>query len=203
MKRLTGIAGALLLLWIQSASAALVVTDFKFFGVDVSPLGDPGTVNLVVRLSYDSTQVDGDLADNTLGVYTGNLRVLSGGQTAGPVGVTITVRNEIADVFLVPASFGSPFPSLGGNQFSTAELEISSATGSLFSSDALPLDTTFAHATDANLLLHFGKNDSSQSLEFDSFEIVAVPNAVPEPATYALLIAGLAGIFAFRRTRGI
>jgi hypothetical protein len=195
MKRLIGLAGVVLWISLQSASAAVTVTDFKFFGVDLTPIGGGSTlVDIVVRLSYEVNQVDTD-PDPIHGAYKGTFALTSGSDAAGPVDMTILVNNEIPDSFVAPANFG-PGHSIAGAPFSAAELEIS---GDLFSSDALPPDAAFASAPGTQIFLRMGENDSSQSLTFDSFQIVAVPNSVPEPDTYAVLIAGLACVFAFRR----
>ena len=61
MKRLIGLAGVALWISLQSASAAVTVTDYKFFGVDLTPIGGGSTpVDIVVRLSYEVNQLDTD-----------------------------------------------------------------------------------------------------------------------------------------------
>jgi hypothetical protein len=201
MRRLCGIAVVALLCWCHSAVASLVVTDFKFFGVDLSPIGNPATVNVVVRLSYDLNQPDGDPLDTTQGAYSGTFALSSGIDSAGPAGASISVRDDATDVFLVSVNFGNPFPSISGTQFSVAELEVGSVTGSLFSSDALPPNAGFASAADAQLFFRLGDNDATNTLPFESFQIEAVPNPVPEPSAYVLLIAGFGGLLAAVRLR--
>jgi len=194
MKRLIGLAGVVFWMSLQSASAAVTVTDFKFFGVDLEPIGVSTFVDIVVRLSYEVNELDTD-PDPARVAYKGTFALTSGGDAAGPVDIPIVVKNDVPDSFVATANFGSGH-SISGAPFSHAELEIS---GQLFSSDALPPNAGFANAPGAQIFLRLGENDSSQSLPYGSLQIVAVPNAVPEPTTYALFIAGLACVLASRR----
>jgi len=86
-----------------------------------------------------------------------------------------------------------------GQPISAASFSLSSSTGQLFASDALPLDPNFASQADlVSLVLTHG--DATQGFSPPA-PVVEIFTPVPEASTYALLLAGLASVFAFRRAR--
>ena len=209
MRRLSGIAVIALLCWCHAASAGLVVMDLKFTGIDFA-IADGATSDVTFRVSFDSSAADTNPSAN-VGEYAGTLTLLSGGSTSEVAPAVVTISNNvddgvgnIIDEFHSSAAFTTTLATVDGRQVNNADVRLISSAANMFSDDALPLDVGFAaQATTAIPSLQDVNLDTGEGFgpyAAGQFEVLPVVS-VPEPSAFALLVAGLAGIFTVRRAR--
>jgi hypothetical protein len=215
MKRLIGIAGLGLLFAACSASAALVSVDFSFSGIQFDDPPDGFTGAGTFRLSYDLTAPDSN-PDPSVGAYDGKIMLIAGGVSTPLLDVTINVSNNVAapgggvfDEFgVLPITFpAGPFPIVDGHTinsggFSVIADIVNPPTDDMLPDDKLPATTGFVgKATRALVVLGREDTDTPNSLPLDLQSFYIAPTPVPEPSTYALLLAGLMGLLWVGRAR--
>ena len=198
MRKLIGIVVLSVLFYSGFSNAAVVVMDFRFFGVDFTALGSPVTSDVVFRVSYDSAAPDVNSGPN-VGFYDANVTLRSGAQAAGPVRTRVSVIDDVSgnDKFqLQTTSFTAPFPLFHGVPIERFNFTLETSAGDMFSSQALPVTPDFA--ADATLgSISLGPANAPVSYSFlpGSFEVTLVP----EPVTSLFLMAGLATLLVVLR----
>jgi len=216
MKRLIGIACLALLFWQQIASAALVVIDFNFHGVDMDN-GAPGTADVTFRAAFDANADDTDASAN-VGVYPAELTLLSGGTISSTKSTFVTINNDvddglgnIVDQFRINTSWKKDPPdadalvTVDGRPLQSADLTLSALPPDMLANDFLPMDVSFASkATAAFIVLQDVDVDTGRGFGTPeiTYDVTAGPLPVPEPSTYGLMLVGLAGtLWALRARR--
>jgi len=215
MKRLIGIAGLALLLANCSASAALVSLDFSFSGIQFDDPPDAFTGAGMFRLSYDPTAPDSN-PDPNVGAYDGKIILIAGGVSTPSLDVTVNVLNNVAapgggvfDEFgASPITFpAGPFPIVDGRTINSGGFSViadilNPSTDDMLLDDKLPASTAFVgKANRALVVLGREDSDTPNSLPLDLQSFNVAPTPVPEPSTYALLLAGVMGLLWMGRAR--
>ena len=194
-----GIAGFTLFLWSCSTAAALVSYDFNFSGIDLSDPPDGVTATVTFRLSYDSAAIDSNPAAD-VGAYAGNVIFISGGVSSVQVPVTIDVidgTNGSFDLFgfSIVKFPAPPYPFVDGLQIDSAGFSLLADDGAMLSNDLLPTSTEFvSQANHAIVVLGVLGEETPQGQDLPQGSFTAVNSPVPEPATYLLMVIGLAGL---------
>jgi len=215
MKRLIGVASLALLFWQQGAAGALVVMDFNFHGVHMEN-GAPGNADVTFRVSYDSNAHDTDPSSN-VGLYPAELTLLSGGTISSTKSTFVMIDNNvddglgnIVDDFRTNASWSTnpsnpdQLAAVDGRPIQGAELTLIANPPDMFTNDHLPTDVSFAKkATSASIVLQDVDADTGISFVTPdiTYEVIAGPLPVPEPSTYGLMLAGMAGMLWLLRAR--
>lgn len=192
MKPLIVVTALALLFCNHSSFAAIQTMDLKFSGIDWESNGTPA--DATVRLVFDPV-VDNDPASN-IGSYTASASLFSGGSSGNAEApVTVTVQHDASgDAFAMSdASFASPFVNVDGQLVNNVRFSLTASEGAMFSSDALPVDPSFASkASSVALSLTHGDSEVGFGLPAPSVSIAVVP----EPSTHALLAMGILGLLA-------
>jgi hypothetical protein len=109
---------------------------------------------------------------------------------------------NIIDEFHSSAAF-TTLATVDGRQVKNADVRLISSAANMFSDDKLPLGVGFAAmANSAIPSLQDVNLDTGEGFgPYSAGQFQVLPGPVPEPSAFALLVAGLAGIFAVRRAR--
>lgn len=172
-------------------------------------LGIPLSSTFTGEFSYDLSGVPyftGTTADgNTANYHDGSLSVTFGGITVSTLlPAQLTVNDNAYAGYDSLSVTGLPTMSVVGSPFGVGAFfaGFNDATGSSFSSIALPgsLGSLF---NDNILGVLFTSGAESYFLSGKITNVQAVP-AIPEPSTYALMLAGMAAVgYAARRRRQV